>query len=80
MIECNLVLLYIAKDLKLGAKDDSLSINAKQYEHLIDMLIYLINTKSKLFFVIGILSRFMHNLEIPHLEATIIFLDALKVP
>lgn len=57
----------IVEGVKLGLEDDYPIVDSKRFHFRIKMLIYFINIKLQIFYVIGILSEFMHNKRITNL-------------
>jgi len=69
MTECSSALVPMIEGKHLGTEEDSPKVDAYKFQRLVGMLIYLINTKPEILYATGVLSRYMHNLRVPHMEA-----------
>lgn len=69
MIERTSASIPMLVGLKLGAEECSSVVDAKRFQRLVGILIYLVTTKPKIFFVTGVMSRFMQSPRVPHLKA-----------
>lgn len=68
MEECTPAFVPMNIGLKLALEEDSPTVDAKRFQQIIGMLIYLVNTKTKILFVIRVLSHYMHSPRVPHME------------
>nr|PNR26216.1 hypothetical protein PHYPA_030790 [Physcomitrium patens] len=64
--------------LQLRIKKESSKIDTKIFQKVVGMLIYLINTKSKILFIISVLSKFIHDHRVLLLEAVTHVLQYIK--
>ena len=69
MQTCTPAAVSMADGLNLGPEHDSPQVDAQRFQRLVGMLIYLVNTRPEILFVTGVLSRFMHDPRVPHMEA-----------
>jgi len=68
MVSSTPAAIPMTDDLHLGAEENSPQVDAKRFQRLIGMLIYLVNTKPEILYVTGVLRRFMHQPRLSHLE------------
>jgi hypothetical protein len=61
MKDCNLVSTPLEHNLKLTSNEGSSFEDPTKYRQLVGNLIYLTTTHPHITFVVGILSRFMHQ-------------------
>lgn len=59
----------MTEGLNRNREHDSPQVDARRFQKLVRMLIYLVNIKPKITFATGVLSRFMHDPWVPHLQA-----------
>jgi len=59
----------MADGLNLSKEDNSPRVDPKVFQRLVGMLIYLVNTKLEILYATEILSRFMYDPRVPHMEA-----------
>jgi hypothetical protein len=64
--------------LKLKVDMGTPLINAQLYQHMFRKLIFLIQTRPDIAFIINMVSRFSHQLQVPHLEAIEHFIQYIK--
>jgi len=72
MASCTPTSIPIIEGKYLSVEEDSPKVDTRRFQRLVGMLIYLVNTKPKIvkiLYDIGVLSRFMHDSRVPHLEA-----------
>nr|PNR54550.1 hypothetical protein PHYPA_008227 [Physcomitrium patens] len=69
MQDCTLSTESMAEGLKLSKDESASLVDAKKFQKLIGMLIYLVNTKPEIFFATGVLSKFMQSSRVSHLHA-----------
>lgn len=67
MLNCNIVVTPIESGLKLKEDNDEEMIDASLYKQIIGSLSYLCNNQLDTNFVVGVLSRFMHDPRKSHL-------------
>ena len=68
----------MASNLKLLSDASSKSVDAMMHNHMIESLIYLMNTIPDIYFVVNTLSQFLTNLRHVHLIAAKHILRYLK--
>ena len=61
MHDCNPVLTPMEQNLRLASNEGSTFEDPTKYRKLVGSLIYLTTTRPDITFVVGILSRFMHQ-------------------
>lgn len=69
MSSCTPAALPMTECLHLGAEENSPRVDGKRFQRLVGMLIYLVNTKPEILYIKSVLSRFMHDPRLLHLEA-----------
>ena len=62
----------------LRTEEDSPKVDARKFQCLIGMLIYLVNTKLEILYETRVLSRYMHDPRVPHMEAAYHILRYIK--
>jgi len=70
MLTCTPASIPMTDGLHLGAEENSPQMDAKKFQRLVGMLIYLVNTKPEIAYTTRVLSRSMYNPRILHMEAT----------
>ena len=78
MTECNPICTPMEQKMKLTSSEGKEFEDATKYQHLVGSLIYLTTTKRYIYYVVGILSRFIHKTCEGHQSATKRFLRYLK--
>lgn len=78
MTSCTPASVPMHEGVHLGAEEQSPSVETRKYQRLVGMLIYLCNTKPEILYAVGVLSRFMHNPKVPHMEAAYQVLRYIK--
>ena len=78
MTDCKAVATPMASTLKLLSDASSELVDARMYRHMIGSLMYLMNTRPNICFVVNTLSQFLKNLRHVHLIATKNILSYLK--
>ena len=78
MAACTPASVPMVEGSHLGVEDDSPKVDARKFQRLVGMLIYLVNTKPKILYATGVLSRYMHDPRVPHMEAAYHVLRYIK--
>jgi len=68
----------VNSNAKLGNEGDSVAVNKEMYEKLIRIPIYLSHTRGNISFVVSLVSQFMHQSRVAHLQVSIRIVHYLK--
>ncbi|XP_071705034.1 uncharacterized mitochondrial protein AtMg00810-like [Rutidosis leptorrhynchoides] len=69
MIDCTLVETPMILNQKLLMEDDAELVDNGQYQRIVRKLIYLDHTQPNIEPAVGVVSQFMHQSQVHHLEA-----------
>ena len=78
MLDCKPTETPIVANHKLQTTLQGELIDKEKYQKLVGKLIYLSHTRPDISYAVGVVSRFMHLLQIPHMEAVVRILRYLK--
>lgn len=69
MLDCNAVVTPVESGKNLKEFDDEEKVDATSYKHMLGSFMYLYNNRPNINFIIGLLSKFMHDPKKSHLLA-----------
>lgn len=78
MLDCRLAESPIVSNHRLQTVLDGERADKEQYQKLVGKLIYLSYTRPDILYALGVVSRFMHLPQVPHMEVVIKILRYLK--
>ncbi|KAK5793053.1 hypothetical protein PVK06_034188 [Gossypium arboreum] len=69
MTKCKTVSTLVAQGEKLTSSGNQKRVDEKEYESLVDYLLYLTATRPDIMYAVSLLSRFMHCCNVVHCKA-----------
>lgn len=69
MAKCNATKVHIAKNTKLTTYMSGQKVDGTTYRKMVGKLIYLVNTRPDINFLMSTISQFLIYLQLPHLNA-----------
>ena len=78
METCTPASVPMVEGTHLQIEEDLPKVDARKFQRLIGMLIYLVNTKLEILYATRVLNRYMHDPRVPHMEATYHVLRYIK--
>jgi len=78
MIDCKPAETPMVVNHGLEMKEGGMPANKERYQRLVGKLIYLVHTRPDIAYVVGVVSQFMHDLQVEHMDAVMRIIRYLK--
>ena len=70
MVDCKPADTPMVVNHGLEMKEGGKLANKEQYQRLVGKLIYLAHTRPDIAYAVGVVSQFMHNAQVEHMDST----------
>ena len=78
MVDCKQAETPTAVNHELEMREGGKPANKEQYRRLVGKLIYLVDTRPDIAYVVGVVSQFKHNPQVEHMDAAMRIVRYLK--